>query len=315
MFGGEFMPRKARQKYPEAIFHIMCRSISEFLLFRDDKDKDYYLGLLKRYTEKYMCSIYAYCLMDNHLHLHLDPKGFDVSKFMHSTNTAYVRYYNMKYKRHGHVLQDRFESRILNTDEYNLVVSAYIHNNAQDIEGFSGNEENYKYSSYGIYLGIRKDFHKLVDKSFIAGLFNINDEEKLAEKYFAFVSHQRDIGSVQELKEKLSKAIENEYISGRKVILRNLTPSKVMSYLSNKLMLFEKNNRSKLKKNLFEFRAFSAYVLRSLCGLGYKEICNNMYNITISGCSRLCSRGYELLNKKNSAYASLYDEIVICNIQ
>lgn len=71
------MGRKAREKYPEAIFHIMCRSESEFLLFRDDDDKDYYLGLLKRYTERYKCSVYAYCLMDNHMHLHFDPKGFD----------------------------------------------------------------------------------------------------------------------------------------------------------------------------------------------------------------------------------------------
>jgi REP element-mobilizing transposase RayT len=84
------MPRKAREKYPGAIFHIMCRSISELMLFRDNEDKNYYLRLLKRYKEKYKCSIYAYCIMNNHLHLHLDPKGFDVSKFMHSTNTAYV---------------------------------------------------------------------------------------------------------------------------------------------------------------------------------------------------------------------------------
>ena len=116
------MPRKAREKSPESVYHIMCRSESEFLLFRDDEDKDYYLDLIKRYTDKYKCSLYAYCLMDNHLHLHLDPKGFDVSKFMHSLNTAYVRYYNKKYQRHGHVFQERFQSKILLTDEYNLIL-------------------------------------------------------------------------------------------------------------------------------------------------------------------------------------------------
>lgn len=59
------MPRKAREKGNECIYHIMCRSVSEFLLFRDIDDKDYYLGLLKRYKEKYKCSIYAYCLMSS----------------------------------------------------------------------------------------------------------------------------------------------------------------------------------------------------------------------------------------------------------
>lgn len=304
------MGRKAREKYPEAIFHIMCRSESEFLLFRDGEDKDYYLALLKRYTERYKCSVYAYCLMDSHMHLHFDPKGFDVSKFMLCINTAYVRYYNRKYKRHGHVFQGRFESRILDTDEYNLTVSAYIHNNPKDIEGFSGKEENYKYSSYGIYLGLREDLHKLVDKSFVMELFNTDNAEKFAEKYFAFVSHQRDIGSFKELRKKLSSAVEYEYVSGRRVILRDLLPSKVISYISSKLIVTDKGSRvTNTKGKLYEFRAFTAYVLRVLCGLGYKEICSNIYNITISGCSRLCSRGCELLNKKGSVYTSLFDEL------
>src|SRR5690606_5705141 len=98
-------------------------------------------------------------------------------------NTAYVRYYNRKYNRHGHVFQGRFESRILDTDEYNLAVSAYIHNNPHDISGFSGREEHYEFSSYGIYLGIRKDTYELIDKSFIMGLFNITGD-KFRENYF-----------------------------------------------------------------------------------------------------------------------------------
>lgn len=308
------MPRKAREKSSESIYHIMCRSVSEILLFRDDSDKDYYLGLVKRYTDKYKCSIYAYCLMDNHLHLHLDPKGFDVSKFMHSLNTAYVRYYNKKYSRHGHVFQDRFESRILSTDEYNLTVSAYIHNNPHDIEGFSGREETYKYSSYGIYLGIRRDNLGLIDKSFIMGIFNIYDEALFARRYCEFVSHQRDIGSLGELGKKLSGAVENQYISGREVILREYSPSKVVSFIADRMMVMERGGiLTKAKHKLINYRAFSAYVLRVLCGLGYSEICRNICNITISGCSRLCSRGYELMGR-DAFFRGLFDELVSCKI-
>jgi putative transposase len=74
------LPRKAREKHSEAIYHIMCRSVSEILLFRDNDDRDYYLKLLKRYADKYRCSVYAYCLMSTHLHIHFDPKGYDISK-------------------------------------------------------------------------------------------------------------------------------------------------------------------------------------------------------------------------------------------
>lgn len=299
------MPRKAREKNPHSIYHIMCRSISEILLFRVDSDKDYYLDLLKRYTDRYHCSLYAYCLMDNHLHLHFDPKGFDVSKFMHSVNTAYVRYYNKKYSRHGHVFQGRFESRILSTDEYNLTVSAYIHNNPHDIKSYSGKEETYKYSSYRIYLGTEPDMHKLIDKSFIIGLFNINDSAVFAIRYYEFVCHQRDVINQDNLQKTLSTSAINEYMSGRKVILRDLSATKVISFISDKLMIKQQNS---IATKSGHYRAFTAYVLRVLCGFGYKEICNCIFNITISGCSRLCSKGYDLLNK-DKTYLDIFSEL------
>lgn len=304
------MPRKAREKSPDSIYHIMCRSVSEFLLFRDDDDKVYYLTLLKRYKDKYKCSIYAYCLLDNHLHLHFDARGFDVSRFMHSTNTAYVRYYNQKYNRHGHVFQERFESRILSTDEYNLTVSAYIHNNAKDVEGYAGKEHLYPFSSYGIYLGERKDIQGLVDTSFIYSLFNTKDYNTFIKRYTEFVSHQRDIGWTDGIRKSLSTAVQNEYRSERKVILRDHKPSQVMSYISDKLLKREKDSLLlKSKRRAMNYRAFCAYVMRCLCGLSYKEICSNMYNMTASGCSSLCSRGYELMSE-NQEYEKIFDELV-----
>jgi REP element-mobilizing transposase RayT len=302
---GFCMSRKARQKSSDSVYHIMCRSVSEFLLFRDDDDKDYYLGLLKRYTDKYHCKLYAYCMMDNHLHMHLDPCGFDVSKFMHSTNVAYVRYYNKKYNRHGHVFQERFESRLLASDAYNLAVSAYIHNNTKDVEGYSGREHLYPYSSYGIYLGIRKDTHGLIDMSFIKDLFNISDQQIFIQKYREFVSQQRDLG-FSEIKEKLSSAVENEYRQGRIVVIREQLPSKVISYLSDKLMVpGQRSILLKSKKRVMDFRALCAYSMRVLCGLCYREICENLYNMTLSGCSRLCSKGYELVSQ-NPEYEKVF---------
>ena len=303
------MPRKARQKSPDSIYHIMCRSVSEFLLFRDNEDKCYYLELLKRYKEKYKCSIYGYCIMDNHLHLHFDPRGYDVSKFMQSTNTAYVRYYNKKYKRCGHVFQERFESRILSSNEYNLAITAYIHNNAKDISGYAGKEHLYPYSSYGIYLGLRKDSLGLVDQSFIQSLFSVGGHEAFKKRYAELIINQRDIGCLKGIAQKLSKAIENEYRSGRSVILRDRLPSHVISYISNRLL---KNGESEIllksKRKAIDYRAFCAYVMRVLCGLGYRQICDNIYNITISGCERLCSKGFELVND-NKEYAGIFNEL------
>jgi hypothetical protein len=54
------MPRVARKKSPDSIYHIMSKSISEINLFKDDDDKKKYLELLKRYQDIFYFKIYAY---------------------------------------------------------------------------------------------------------------------------------------------------------------------------------------------------------------------------------------------------------------
>ena len=305
------MPRKARDKHNEAIYHITCRSISELLLFRDNSDRYLYLKLLKKNVDKYKCSIYAYCLMDNHIHFHIDPKGYDISKFMHSINTSYVIYYNRKYNRHGHVFQERFHSRILDTDRYNLAVSAYIHNNPRDLEGYEGKEERYRFSSYGIYLGIRKDEHKIVDLAFIRSLMGTGNRRRFIMQYGNFVKGQRGTADLLQHRAEYNEKADNEYISGRKTIVREIAPPKVVSYISNKLRIPVKNIVIEHgKQKLYELRAFTAYVLRVLCGLGYRQICELICNITVSGCARLCNKGYELSNRAGSLYGGIFDDLV-----
>lgn len=305
------LPRKARKKHCEAIYHIMCRSVSEVLLFRDNEDRDYYLKQLKRYADKYRCSVYAYCLMSSHLHIHLDPKGYDISKFMHSLNTSYVHFYNKKYKRHGHVLQERFQSRIVDSDGYNMVLSAYIHNNPKDLEGYAGKVQEYKYSSYGIYLGIRKDQHKLIDIEFIKGLMGIKSSKDFAYQYNGFVSKHSDVEKLDEYREESIEETQNEYISGRKTVIRELTPEKVIEYIARKLKQPINSILSvKRKQKQHEFRAFAVYVLRVLCGLGYRQICEVIYNITISGCSRLCDKGFELASQQSLMYSGIFSELL-----
>jgi putative transposase len=310
------MPRKARQKDPEAVYHIICRSISEVLLFADNNDKDYYLQLLKRYLEKYSCRLYGYCLMSNHVHLHLDPRGFDISKFMHSLDNAYVWYYNHKYNRHGPLFQDRFVSRILRTDVHNLVVSAYIHNNPRDIKGYSGREEMYEYSSYGVYLGIKSDRYEIVDTDFIKSLFDLPDSASFAERYYEFVKGRRDIAEKGKVYEEdeipyiFPVSPEYEYISGRNIIYRNKPVDSVISIISDKLQMNQITSlQTKYRHKLTNYRAFTAYVLRVLCNLSYREICRYLYNITITNCSRLCRKGYELIHN-DSLHMQIFNELI-----
>ena len=87
------MPRKAREKTKDAIFHIMARSISEVDLFKDKDDKLKYISLVKKYQKLYKFRVYGYCLMDNHVHMIIDANGADISEIMHSIKEEFLNFY------------------------------------------------------------------------------------------------------------------------------------------------------------------------------------------------------------------------------
>ena len=63
------MSRKQRVHYNGAIYHVTARGNNRQIIFNDEFDKMYYLSLLRHYKDKYECKLYAYVLMDNHVHL------------------------------------------------------------------------------------------------------------------------------------------------------------------------------------------------------------------------------------------------------
>ena len=305
------MPRTARKKGSECSYHIMCRSISEVDLFQDEEDKEYYMTLLKRYKEKYECAIIAYSLMENHLHLYLDPKGFDVSTFMHSVNSAYVVHFNTKHKRHGPLFQGRFASKIIETDAYALTLSAYIHNNAKDIPGYNGREEDYPFSSYGVYIGKRKDEFKIVDSEFILKYFSKNKKEA-AKKYLAFTASMRENGIMKEIDEDIwDTYIENEYRSEKKHIERDKKPEDVVKKACELLKEdIPETIRVKNCRRFVNLRAFVIYTMRVMCGLTYKKIGEFIGDMSLSGVIRLAGKGFELINADKN-YKKAFKSIVL----
>lgn len=290
------MPRAARIKDPTAVYHTMSRSITEFDLFPDNADKERFLDILQELKEKYQCKIYGYCLMTNHYHLHIDTCGFDISMFMKSLNQSYVKHINGKYNRRGHLLAERFNSKIVDTDEYALTVSAYIHNNSKDLPNYAGKEFEYPYSSMGIYLGKIKDKRNLVDTDFVLGCVNEVNKSKAIKAYAEMVVEKRELGINVKLRKYLEEFQKEqyEYKSYRKVVLRNKNPEEVIKAIAEK---FGIDNTCELmhrwKRRTMKFRGAVAYALTMLCGMGYKEVSKYMCNITPSCCASLSFRGFK----------------------
>lgn len=123
------MPRKPRISSCSGIYHIILRSINQQQLFEEEEDYLKFIYVLFDVKSKFPFEIYAYCLMGNHVHLLMANCDTPLSTIFQSIGARFVHWYNIKYHRFGHLFQDRFFSKPIETDEYFLSVLHYIHEN------------------------------------------------------------------------------------------------------------------------------------------------------------------------------------------
>lgn len=187
------MSRTARVAPKEYIYHILTRGNNRQNIFKYDKDYKKYLDILQRYKEKYKFKIYHYVLMNNHVHLVLEPtrEGGNLSEIMKGINISYAQYYKGKYEHIGHFWQDRYKSIIISKDEYLLACGSYVELNPVRAK-IVRDPKDYVWSSYNVYAYGRKDI--LVDEHLIyKGLSESEVDHK--RRYIKFVNemlHKKD---------------------------------------------------------------------------------------------------------------------------
>ena len=140
-------------------------------------------------SKKNLFKLHAFCLMPNHFHLIIEQCGDEsISKLMSKLCISYSMYINKKYKRVGHVLQDRFKFNLIESNEQLMWTSAYVHMNPVK-DRIVKYPEKYTWSSYKEYIGTRNI--PFLVKEFIIDLFGgLKEFKKETENYF-----QKDMSS------------------------------------------------------------------------------------------------------------------------
>lgn len=150
MKGEMVMPRMARKESSTKVYHVILRGNDKQDIFLDEQDYKKFIKELKNTKEKYECELYAYCLMTNHVHLVIYDKNNMLSKFMQSLEVTYSAYFSKKYGKNGHLFQNRFLSKVVETREYLMQVCRYVHQNP--VKAKISTVDKYKWSSFKEYL-------------------------------------------------------------------------------------------------------------------------------------------------------------------
>jgi putative transposase len=151
------MARQPRPVLPGIALHVVQRGNDRLDCFRRDGDYMLYHTHLRELAEQLGCSVHAYCLMTNHVHLLLTPPAADaLAALMRNLGQRYVQRFNRAYKRTGTLWEGRFRSFPVDSARYVLACYRYIEQNPLRA-GMVTAPAEYPWSSYHANAGLRAD--------------------------------------------------------------------------------------------------------------------------------------------------------------
>lgn len=152
-----------KQYTPDSYYHVYNRGVGKQPIFIDDRDREYFLKLVRRYLSPanedrrsdgnsyptFETDLLCYCLMGNHFHMvfYIAADTSAVSEFMRSLTTAYTMYFNLRHDRAGHLFQGVYKAAPITSESYLMHISRYIHLNP-------ARYKYYAWSSVSYYLGV-----------------------------------------------------------------------------------------------------------------------------------------------------------------
>ncbi len=160
--GDFFMPRTARIVIPGYLHHVTQRGNYRQNVFEEDQDRVTYLKYIEEKSQKYEVDIYAFCLMDNHVHFLVKPRReSSMGCLFQTAHMKYSQYYNRKKYQKGHLWQGRFYSCLVSGAHIERVFR-YIENNPVRA-GITEKAWQYSWSSARAHLGKQYNVIRLAD--------------------------------------------------------------------------------------------------------------------------------------------------------
>lgn len=175
--------------YNRFVFLLFCSNDIKPFSYRDLKELKP-RGLPSGKIKNNLVNIGAFCLMPNHFHLLIkETVEGGISKFMLKLSTAYTMYFNKKYERSGALFQGTFKAEHVDFDEYLKYLFSYIHLNPikliqsdwkdrgiEDIIKAKKYLNDYKYSSFIDYIGVKREENNILNKEAFPEYFESRED-------------------------------------------------------------------------------------------------------------------------------------------
>ncbi|MFC1727528.1 transposase [Patescibacteria group bacterium] len=157
---------------------------SKYLDLSKEEKTNYEVSFRKKSP---IIEIFSFALMPNHFHLLLrQTSDSGITKFISNFQNSYAKYFNKRSERSGGVYQGPFKAKHIDSNNYLLHLSRYIHLNP--ITSYIINLEkldSYSWTSFPYYLTKQNNIH-FVNTKFITNILGSRN------RYKKFVHDQAD---------------------------------------------------------------------------------------------------------------------------
>ncbi|MHC4410410.1 MAG: transposase [Planctomycetota bacterium] len=149
------MPRRRREDFPGAWFHVTNRGIAKRTMFERRHDVRYFLSRVARMVHVGLIELHSYSLLTTHFHLLLRSCTGELSRAMQRIQGEYSRSFNRKRRRDGSLVRARYVAKLVDSVVYRDNVIRYIDANAVDA-GFVALPQSFPCGSASCYGGDRR---------------------------------------------------------------------------------------------------------------------------------------------------------------
>ncbi len=211
--------------YQQAIFangefyHIFNRGVERRQIFANKRDYQRFFQTLLFYRQEYnpqfrfsfqkrqflilntkpstspLVDLVCYVLMPTHFHfLVKQVRDRGITTLLSKLSNSYTKYFNIKYKRVGPLLQGPFQARRVEDDEQLIHLSRYVHLNPI-VDSLVKDLGDSPYSSYPEYLGL-SETNLFQKKSVLSNFSSAKDYEQFVLDQ---VQYARELKKIERL--------------------------------------------------------------------------------------------------------------------
>ena len=197
------MPRIPRSLTLEEGYqtHKMWKTHNGETSLKSRVDKVAYLNYLNRYLPKQSNKLNAFCNMSNHSHEIYDINNVkEFSNLMRDHHARNGYSFNRRHKRYGKVAYERPKTCLIESDEYSMQATLYIHANPVKA-GIVKNAANYAFSTHRLYAFGKRDKYT---------------------KHVMFPQWYMDLGKTPSLRQKRYRRLFDAYLREKGLITLSL---------------------------------------------------------------------------------------------